>query len=183
MQKNEFAILVAALKEAYPRTKMMETQEGFKQWYEMLKDIPYKVMAAVVYTWISTQDRAPAISQLREQAANITQGKIPDWSEKYKEVVRLIHSYGYMRVEEAYEKMDELTRETVKRIGGFEYLCKSSIENEVADRANFRDTYNNLTKREEEDRMIPLPLKRFYEGVLNGEMGASSRDRQIEQKD
>ena len=141
-------------------------------------------LQAAAQNWIATQKWPPSIAELREAALVLTQGAAPDWGEAWKKVQKLISQYGYYRPKEAYAEMDELTRKTVDGIGGFQMLCTNNIDNMVADRSKFEKLYEITARRQKEDKMLPSWLSQISEGYrINAEMGASSRDRQIEQKD
>ena len=70
--------------------------------------------------------------------------------------MKAIRMYGYYRPEQAMDSLDDLTRETVRRLG-FQTLCLS--ENQEADRANFRRIYEELASRNRVQSMIPAAVK------------------------
>lgn len=124
-------------------------------WYAELKDIPYKVLESCVRTWISTNKWPPTIADLRETALKMSEGE-DDWGKGWEEVLSAISRFGYMQPEEAYASMSELTEKTARRIG-FVNICMS--DNIAADRANFRDIYNQLAERKKKDSLIPAEVK------------------------
>ena len=83
---------------------------------------------------------------------------MPDWGSGWEQVERAIRNYGTYNPEKALESMDELTRETVKRMG-FTNLCLS--DNQTADRANFRIIYEQLAERKKTDAQIPENVKQL----------------------
>lgn len=160
MNKEEFAKFAMALKTYYPRENMLTNNAAMQLWYEQLKDIPYQVAEAFLNKWITTEKWPPTIADIRGGCADITQGEIEDWGNGWAQVEKAIRYYGYMRVEEAYESMDELTREVTKRIG-FQNICAS--DNIQADRANFRMLYEQLAERKRVNRQMNPDVKRIIQ--------------------
>lgn len=156
MNKKEFAIIASALKTYYPRENLLPNAPAMELWFNQLQDIPYKVAETALNKWVATNKWSPSIADLREQANEVLNGVIPDWGSGWEQVEKAITRYGSYRPTEALESMDELTRETVKRIG-FVNICQS--ENPTAERANFRMIYEQLAQRKKQDAQIPENIK------------------------
>lgn len=169
MTKTEFATFAMALKTYYPREQILPNQQAMELWYRELQDIPMQVAEATLRKWVSTNKWSPSIAEIRETAANIQNGEVPDWSEGWEQVIRAIRRHGYYDPKGALESLDPLTRECVKRLG-FRELCLS--ENPVADRANFRTCYETLQKREQTKQQLALPLQSVIEKlrIANNDM-------------
>jgi len=104
---------------------------------------------------MTTKNFPPTIADLRQICFN-TVVDIKDYGAAWESVMKAIRFYGSYRETEALESLDELTRECVKRLG-FKEICLS--ENVVADRANFRQIYENLEKRKRVDNQVPIAIK------------------------
>ena len=78
------------------------------------------------------------------------------WSDGWEEVLRAISKYGMYSETEALQSMSELTRKAVKRLG-FKSICIS--ENIMADRANFRMIFEQLSDRESTAQQLPADLQ------------------------
>lgn len=160
MTRKEFAICAMALKTYYPREKILENKQATELWYKKLNDIPYDIMEAAIDSWVSTNKWSPTIADLREKAAEIQNGYIPDWSEGWKNVLLAIRRYGSYEPEKAIESLDSISRECVKRIG-YREICLS--EKIAVERANFRDIYEILAKRKKQDAQIPAKTIEYEE--------------------
>ena len=156
MDKKEFAQFAMALKTYYPKEQLLPNNQAMELWFRQLHDIPYKVAELSLNKWVSTNKWSPSISEIREMAATVQNGEIPEWGEGWEQVIKAIRKYGSYRIPEAMESFDPITRRCVERLG-FRNLCIS--ENQAADRANFRVIYEQLAKRESHDNQIPLALK------------------------
>lgn len=152
MNKNEFSLLVSAIRTFYPAANILPNEQAMMLWYEMLKDLDYQTSEAAVKKWVATNKWPPTIADIREGASSVQSKGIKDWGEAWSDVKRAISEYGSYEAIKALDSLDELTRSAVKRIGFYD-LCMS--ENQAADRANFRMIYEELAKREKEDRQLP----------------------------
>ena len=158
MTKKEFSQIALAMQTYYPKDNLFQTDEAILLWYNILKDIEYKVMSMALDKWVSTNKWTPTIADLREYCLKVTVGDTPDWGEAYEKAVKAIHNYGYMRETEALESLDELTREVVKRLG-YKSMCESPITNKMQDRANFRMIYEELANKEREEMQTSENLR------------------------
>lgn len=168
MEKKEFAMFAAALKTYYPReTALLPNQQAMELWFRQLQDIPYQVAEAALNKWVATNKWSPSIADIREAAASVQHGDVPDWGDAWEVVLRCISKFGSYRESEALAFMDEMTRTAVKRIG-FRNICMS--ENITADRANFRMIYEQLAERKKKEQQISLPLKEIIQGIQEREL-------------
>lgn len=156
MTKQEFGIFASALRTYYPKEQLLPNQQAMELWYREVQDIPAQIAEAALRKWVQTNKWSPSIADLRALVAEVSNEEIPDWSDGWSQVQAAIRRYGFYSQKEALESMDELTRQTVRRMG-FTSLCMS--ENETADRANFRTIYETLVKREKTMMQVALPLQ------------------------
>lgn len=110
-------------------------------WYDELKDMDFMVAVTTLKKWTQTSDFCPSIAALRGTAVKVAHEDIGEWGDKYALVMKLVGSCGRDNKEKAYERMDPITQRTVERLG-WRNICDSPLDNNVADRANFRDIYN-----------------------------------------
>lgn len=160
MKRNEFAIFAAALKTYYPREGLLPNEQAMELWYQRLSDIPAKVAEAALNTWVSTNKWSPSIADIRNEATKIMQGEVPDWGEAWGNVSRVIRKYGSYNPKAALEELDEITRESVKRLGYID-LCRTT--DIVAARANFRMVYGQLAERKKLEAQMPPALKELVQ--------------------
>lgn len=156
MRPEEFNSIAKAIRTYYPRENFLPNQEAIALWYDALKDLDYKATETAVKAWVATNKWSPSIADLREGVNKITQPKIKDWSEAFEEARQAIRRFGWYNPKDALDSLDELTRETVRRMG-YHDMCMS--ENHASDRANFRDIYNTLAERKKQERQIPEAIR------------------------
>ena len=160
MDKKEFSIFAAAMKTYYPREGLLPNSQAAELWFRQLQDIPYPVAEAALNKWVATQKWSPSIAEIRESAAAITAGELPDWGEAWEKAIGAVRRYGFYRQAEAMASLDDLTKRTVQRLG-YNELCMS--ENLMADRANFRMIYEQLLNRKKMDAQTPVQLSLLIE--------------------
>ena len=156
MTKEQFKTFALALKTYYPKEGLLPNSPAMDLWYAQLQDLPYEVASTALNKWVATNKWSPTIADIRSESAEIMAGETPDWGKGWEKVMKCIGAFGYNRQDEALETMDEITRECVKRLGWMN-LCLS--ENAMADRANFRQIYEELAIRKHEKRMIPQSVQ------------------------
>lgn len=160
MNKTDFAKAVMAIKAYYPKENILDNNYATELWYKQLADIPYEVFQAVIMKWVAAEKWSPTIADIRRMAAEIMLGEIPDWGTAWQEVIRAMGACGRNYPQEAYKMMGELTRDAVSRLG-WTKLCES--ENPAANRANFRDIYNELAEKARRERQIPEKFRLLIE--------------------
>lgn len=165
MTRQEFAVFVSAMRTYYGRENLLPNNQAMELWYRQLEDIPAKVAEASLNKWVATQKWSPSIADLRQMASEIVTGETVDWGEAWSKVMKVVGGYGYNRQAEAMERLDEITREAVKRVGWYE-ICMS--ENIGVERANFRDIYNALAERRKKDAQLPPSVKTLISEVRQG---------------
>ena len=156
MTVQEFGTISAAIKAAWPQANIMPDKQSINVWYTMLADLDYKACMIAIKEHISTCRFAPSIAELRERCSNVTSVPVQNWGDAWEDVISAIRFCGMYREEEALQRMDEITRKCVKRLG-FQNLCTS--ENITADRANFRMIYEQEQKTQKELRQLSPALQ------------------------
>ena len=124
MTPKQFEKISKGITTAFPWANLFPNAEAVEIWYRKLGDIPYDVMAAVVNRWIETNTQPPTIAALRQEADIVVNGLPPTWADGWEQVQKAIGRYGYMQREAALASMDEVTAETVRRIG-WQQICES----------------------------------------------------------
>ena len=155
MDKKQFAEFAMALKTYYPREQLLPNTQAMELWYRELQDIPMEVAEIALRKWVSTNKWSPSIAEIREMAASVTQGELPDWGKGWEKVQRAIRLCGRDRKSEAMATFDPITRQTVEYLGWIE-LCNST--DPMADRANFRMCFETVMKREKTRQQMATPL-------------------------
>lgn len=157
MTRQELWQFAAAIRTYYSRENILPNEQAMELWFRQLQDIPFPVAEAILAKWVATNKWSPSIADIRDSMAEIQNGgPAPDWGEAWDQAMTAIRRFGSYDEDGALASLPPLTRETVRRLG-YKSLCWS--ENQVADRANFRQVYEILSKRKVETDKIPLPVR------------------------
>ena len=157
MTRQEFWQFAAAIRTYYSRENILPNEQAMELWFRQLQDIPFPVAEAILANWVATNKLSPSIADIRDSMAEIQNGgPADDWGEAWDQAMTAIRRFGSYDEDGALASLPPLTRETVRRLG-YKSLCWS--ENQVADRANFRQVYEILAKRKVETDKIPLPVR------------------------
>lgn len=153
MTFNEFRILTKAMKAVYTSPNFLPDTYAVKLWYQMLKDIQYEQATVAIQEYMLTNKFPPTIADIR---ALTFEREIQDWGTGWQKALNAIRKYGWCRQKEALAELDDITRQTVERLGYME-LCTS--ENLMADRGNFRMIYEQIAEREKDRQCLPEELQ------------------------
>ena len=93
--------------------------------------------------------------------------------------MKAVSKYGYYNTEEALASMDPVTRKCVKRLG-WENICTS--ENQIADRANFRQIYEQERQRHREHLQLPEAVRDAIAVISNEVKRIETSKNQAESK-
>lgn len=162
MDKKEFSMFAMAVRTYYPKENILPNQQAMELWFRELQDIPYQVAEAGLRKWVSTNKWSPSIAEIREMAATVQHGNIPDWGDGWEQVLKAIRHFGMYREAEAMASLDDITKQCVERLG-FRNICLS--ENIAADRANFRMMYETTANRKKQDMQLPVTLASLIAGI------------------
>lgn len=173
MTDQEFAKIAKAIQTYYPRENIMPNQQAIELWFNELCDLEYTPVAAALRRWVATQKWSPSIAELRREVMNICKGEAPDWGKAWESVIDAVHVHGFYEYNAAMESLDETTRAVVDRIG-WDNICLS--DNHEATRANFRMIYENVVKRETEERQLS-PLLVEHINDIQKKLGVSENEK------
>lgn len=179
MTRQEFALIAMSLKTYFPKERLIPNDRAMELWFFQLKDLDYKTAEAALNKWVATNKWSPSIAELREAAAELTQGEIPDWGEAWEKVLKAVWHWGSYEPEKAMESFDEITRQAVKRVG-YRDICMS--ENISVERANFRMVYETIAARKKQDAQIPPQIQGLIQKAMGGDTQQAIGTKQEEEE-
>ncbi len=155
MTKSEIAKLLAVLAASYPKFEVDDLK--VQVWHEMLGDLDYSIASMAIKKLIMQNTFPPAIAEVRKAAAVLTGPEQVSGSEAWGEVIMAIRNYGYYREEEALASMSPTTARVVRYMGWRE-ICMSEEPTGVL-RGQFLKMYEQVTEREQKEKLLPERLK------------------------
>lgn len=180
MTFEEWKKLVKGLKSVYTSERFLPDREAVQIWYSLLKDMDYKVLALAAQKYMVTGKFPPTVAELRECAVEVLEPKVKeDYGHGWEQVMKAVSKYGYYNTEEALASMDPVTRKCVKRLG-WKNICTS--ENQIADRANFRQIYEQERQRHREHLQLPEAVREAIAVISNEVKRIETSKNQAESK-
>ena len=168
MTFEEFKTLAKAMKSIWTRPEFLPDKYALKIWYELLKDLPYEQVNIAIQKHAHTNKWPPTPADIREHVVTM-QDESTDWGQAWKQLTRAIGRFGTYREGEALESMDELTRETTKRLG-WKMICQSEQTELTAIRANFRKIYEQMQQEERDKARLPQSLQQSIARITGREL-------------
>lgn len=182
MEREEFKILVKAMKAVYANPIFIPDQDAFIVWYELLKDIPYKLAEIAIQKHMLTEKFPPTIADIRTKAMEITEieeiSDLAAWSMVYKAIC----NSGYNSVQE-YEKLPPIVQ---KAVGDPANLREWALMDEKmisSVRARFIDSFKVVESRMKEDAKLPNRIKALIDGMRQEKAAAIESQRRPEIED
>lgn len=81
MTREEFKILVKAMKAVYTEPSFIPDQDAFDVWYEMLKDLDYTLASNAIKKHMMNSDKVPKVSHIRQEATKFNEKKHDELNE------------------------------------------------------------------------------------------------------
>lgn len=174
MNKKETATILTFLRFSYPNhAEDLAQPETAEVWFRALADLDFDVVEVAATKWILTEKWPPSIADIRAAAINVTTGETVDWSEAWEMVNKAVRTIGPYREDEAMDRFDSITRETVRRMN-YQTLCEMETSERDIVRAQFRDIYNQVAARSREESQIPAGLR---DAIKAMQIGVPQRER------
>lgn len=156
MTRDEFKILVKGMKAIYSQPTFIPDQDAFNMWYALMGDLPYEVCNVAIQKYMLTNKFPPTVAEIRELASGVVNGDPLTWGESWERALNAVRRYGSYNQLEALNSLDPLTRKCVDSIG-YMTLCMS--ENIMVERAHFQKIFEVMSKREQQQKQMPLQLQ------------------------
>ena len=163
MNRQEFAIWVAALQTYFPKYNLLPTPEAKVLWYQELKDMTADAATAVLRKWVATEKWPPSIAEIRAGASDMVNGPAPSWGDGWQEVRKAFAHCGTHEIEKVKKIVSPATFQAIQRIGWWD-MCMS--ENPEALRAQFRQVYEVIIQRERQDQLIAPSTRELISGIV-----------------
>jgi len=160
MDRNEFKVLVKAMKAVYADPKFIPDGYAFDVWYSLLQDLEYKTASITVQKYMLSNKFPPAISDIREQYVSITNPKELNEMEAWSRVSRALRN-GYYGAEQEFNKLPPLVQKAVgspSQLRNWSQTSIESIENVI--QSNFMRTYRSVVSKEREVEKMQEKVKK-----------------------
>lgn len=163
MNKDETARLLMFIKNHYEYFAWDSDEIGrnmmINSWHSFFEDIPVEVMVKVVQNHILTNDKAPTVKQLREQALKLINPISAPLSPEmaWEKGRRTVISFGRYQKDRGMERLREISPSIARAINavGWERICDATDENIAFRKKEFFDYYSETTENEKQEYILP----------------------------
>lgn len=161
MEKAEFLVLVKTMKAMYPN--MFKDEYSVNVWFEMLKDLPYRVASNALAKHINTSEYPPTVASIRRNAMDMTTPQEINGEQAWSLVFKAIENSNYNSREE-FEKLPPLVQKSVGSPANLRELALMPTETvNSVEKSHFIRTYDAEKKREAEINNMPPSMKNLFE--------------------
>ena len=171
MTREEWAVLVKAMKAVYTSPSFLPDQYAFDTWYGLLKDLDYKLLSFGLKKYMQTEWKEPSIAALRQCAQSLlTQKEEINETEAWEKVSRAIRNSGY-HAEEEFARLPELIQKAVSSPGQLrEWALSENVDGKWLSvvQSNFQRTYRAEVQREQERRKLSPDLLKIIDAARLG---------------
>ena len=164
MTKDQFKVLVKAMKAVYTNPGFIPDQDAFDVWYSMLKDLDYTIASRAVQMHLQTEESLPTVAGIRKQSVKLKADETDDLNETaaWSLVLKAIRRSTYYS-EEEFAKLPATVQRAVaspKQLREWATLEDVDGKTLTVIQSNFQRTFRVEQQRERErSKLSPDVLK------------------------
>lgn len=165
MTKDQFKILVKAMKAVYTNPGFIPDNDAFDVWYSMLKDLDYALASRAVQMHMQTEEYPPTVSGIRKQSMKITGNTENDLNETeaWSLVLKSIRRSTYYS-EEEFLKLPEIIQRSVgspRQLREWAMLEDVDGKTLTVLQSNFQRTFRAEQQKEREKQKLSPDVSRL----------------------
>lgn len=166
MTREQFKVLVKAMKAVYTNPGFIPDQDAFDVWYSMLKDLDYALASRAVQMHLQTEESPPTVAGIRKQSAKLKADETDDLNETaaWALVLKAMRRAAYY-AEEEFEKLPVVVKRAVFSPGQLrEWAILEDIDGKTMTviQANFQRTFRNEMRIEKEKGKLSPDVLKLY---------------------
>ena len=149
MEREEFKILVKAMKAVYAQPTFIPDKDAFDVWYGLLQDLPYEQANLAIQKYMTSERFPPTIADIRTKATEIIAPAEESMSElqAWALVQRALRNSGY-NSEEEFAKLPEACQRAVGTAANLkEWALMDSDQVATIEQSHFIRNYRTSVQR------------------------------------
>lgn len=157
MEREEFKILVKAMKAVYAQPTFIPDKDAFDVWYGLLQDLPYEQANLAIQKYMTSERSPPTIADIRTKATEIIAPAEESMSElqAWALVQRALRNSGY-NSEEEFAKLPEACQRAVGTAANLkEWALMDSDQVATIEQSHFIRNYRTSVQRMKEEARLP----------------------------
>lgn len=157
MEREEFKILVKAMKAVYAQPTFIPDKDAFDVWYGLLQDLPYEQANLAIQKYMTSERFPPTIADIRTKATEIIAPAEESMSElqAWALVQKAIRNSAY-HAEEEFAKLPEACQRAVgTAVNLKEWALMDSDQVATIEQSHFVRNYRASVQRMKEEARLP----------------------------
>lgn len=161
MTKEEFKVIIKAMKAVYTDPKFLPDADAYNVWFALLGDLPYEQVNLAVQKYMLTEKFPPTIADIRSKATELVEDVDNSMTElqAWSLVKKAICNSGY----HAQEEFDKLPKACQIAVGSQanlrEWGLTDSDQVTTVVQSHFVRNYRTAVARIKEDAKLPQNIK------------------------
>lgn len=186
MTKDQFKILVKAMKAVYTNPGFIPDNDAFDVWYSMLKDLDYALASRAVQMHMQTEETPPTVAGIRKQSAKLKADETDDLNETaaWSLVLKAIRRSTYYSDEE-FAKLPATVQRAVaspKQLREWAMLEDVDGKTLTVIQSNFQRTFRAEQQRERERRKLSPDVLKLMRPLNNPQVEYKPKELSIEEQ-
>lgn len=171
MTREQFKVLVKAMKAVYTNPGFIPDQDAFDVWYSMLKDLDYAIASRAVQMHLQTEESPPTVAGIRKQSVKLKADETDDLNETaaWSLVLKAIRRSTYYS-EEEFAKLPATVQRAVaspKQLREWATLEDVDGKTLTVIQSNFQRTFRAEQQRERERNKLSPDVLRLMRPLNN----------------
>lgn len=167
MERDEFKILVKAMKAVYADPKFIADKDAFNVWLTLLNDISYEQAHMAIQRYMMTNKFPPTIADIREKVMECIHPEVQEMSElEAWSLVRKGIGNSIYNAEEEFNKLPEACKKAVGTPAMMrEWATMDSDELGTVEQSHFIRNYRVAIERMKTDAKLPIDFRNRLEEI------------------
>lgn len=171
MTREQFKVLVKAMKAVYTNPGFIPDQDAFDVWYSMLKDLDYAIASRAVQMHLQMEESPPTVAGIRKQSVKLKADETDDLNETaaWSLVLKAIRRSTYYS-EEEFAKLPATVQRAVaspKQLREWATLEDVDGKTLTVIQSNFQRTFRAEQQRERERSKLSPDVLRLMRPLNN----------------
>lgn len=184
MTREQFKVLVKAMKAVYTNPGFIPDQDAFDVWYSMLKDLDYAIASRAVQMHLQTEESPPTVAGIRKQSAKLKADEADDLNETaaWSLVLKAIRRSTYYS-EEEFAKLPPTVQRAVaspKQLREWATLEDVDGKTLTVIQSNFQRTFRMEQQRERERNKLSPDVLKLMRPLSNPQIEEKPNELSIE---
>lgn len=184
MTREQFKVLVKAMKAVYTNPGFIPDQDAFDVWYSMLKDLDYAIASRAVQMHLQTEETPPTVAGIRKQFAKLKADEADDLNETaaWSLVLKAIRRSTYYSEEEFVKLPATVQRAVASPKQLREWATLEDVDGKTLTviQSNFQRTFRVEQQRERERNKLSPDVLRLMRPLNNQQIEDKPTELSIE---